>query len=71
MTDLNDGINPEESQDNTAPVSDAGAEVPADGSQPEDNEYHYVKPESTRLYADAEYVRRGRRHDASALLRSA
>ena len=59
MTDLNDGINPEESQDNTAPVSDTGAEVPADGSQPEDNEYHYVKPESTRLYADAEYVPEG------------
>ena len=53
MSDLNENLNTSESENSGANSVSTGS--PA-GDQSSGSEYHYVKPESTRLYADAEYV---------------
>lgn len=60
MTDPNDSYTPSDSNtpnDGYTPdETGSGQTPPAGGNPPDNSEYHYVKPESTRLYADADYV---------------
>lgn len=51
----NDNLDINTGETGAAPQENTGAAQPS--GQSGDSEYHYVKPETTRLYADADYVR--------------
>jgi hypothetical protein len=57
MSELNENDNLDINTGETGgtPQENTGAAQPS--GQSGDGEYHYVKPETTRLYADADYVR--------------